>query len=154
MRAAGILILLTSLVAAEEEPPKKDARSLTFDEAIELGLAYNLGLRTARFDALVARLQIEREDSAWDWALDSEFGMGESLTPSRSTLAGADVVDTDTANFALGLTKTFRAGPTLELRWRNDRVFSNSSFNTINRPKYSAISSPTRPRRCAPSDAR
>lgn len=153
-----LLALSTALVWAEDpppadeppadEPPRTDApapdvtskpvrprRSISFEDAIELGLAYNLGLKSARFDALVARFQVAREDARWDWTLDSELGAGESLVPSRSALAGADVVDTDSANFVLGLTKPFRSGATLGLNWRNDRTFSNSTFNTIN-PAY------------------
>ena len=155
----GLLLILAGLVHAqsgdssvsasasaksaptEKATIKKDptqetvARSLKFADAIELGMAYNLGLRGARFDALIARLQVAREDAAWDWTLDSEFGIGESLTPSRSTLAGAGIVESETANFVLGMTKTFRSGPSVGLRWRNDRYFSNSAFNTLN-PAY------------------
>jgi outer membrane protein len=147
MRAiAGFLLLVAGALSAQDVPTpavktdvsvdeKLPSRSLKFADAIELGMAYNLGLRTARFDALIARLQVEREDSAWDWTLDSEFGIGEALTPSRSTLAGAGIVETESANFALGVTKTFRSGPSLGLSWRNDRYYSNSSFNTLN-PAY------------------
>jgi len=135
LRATLVLLLAGSAGAEEGKPEKPPARSVSFDDAIELGLAYNLGLKSARFDALVARLQVARENAAWDWTLDSEFGAGESLVPSRSQLAGADVVDTDSANFVLGVTKSFRSGPALALRWRNDRTFNNSSFATIN-PAY------------------
>jgi len=142
MSRAWLPLLLLAVVARAEgetaPPPAEEAaprRRLSFQDAIELGLAYNLGLKSARFDALVARLQVDREDALWDWSLDSEFGIGETLAPSRSQLAGADVVDTDSANFVLGLTKTFRSGPQLGLRWRNDRTFNNSSFSTIN-PAY------------------
>lgn len=110
-------------------------RRISLADAIDLGLAYNLGIQSARFDALVARLQIARENAAWDWTLDSEVGFADTLTPSRSDLAGADVLDTDSANFVLGVTKTFREGPTLGIRWRNDRTFTNSSFASIN-PAY------------------
>ncbi|MHC4955979.1 MAG: TolC family protein [Planctomycetota bacterium] len=124
-------------VSATPAPPSDQARDrrVTLSDAIELGLAYNIGIKSARFDALVARMQVAREDAAWDWNLDSEFGMSETLTPSRSDLAGAEVVETDSANFVLGLTKAFRDGPTLGLRWRNDRTFTNSSFANIN-PAY------------------
>jgi len=154
MRGAIVFLVLAAsrmAIAAEDDakPAQLPARSATespveaprpfrrisLADAIDLGLAYNLGIQSARFDALVARLQIARENAAWDWTLDSEFGVSETLTPSRSGLAGADVVDTDSANFVLGFTKTFREGPTLGIRWRNDRTFTNSSFATIN-PAY------------------
>ncbi|MHC4941096.1 MAG: TolC family protein [Planctomycetota bacterium] len=137
MLRIGWLLIFALLAHAEEEQEVKEpvVRRISFDDAIELGLAYNLGLKSARFEALVARLQVAREDAAWDWILDSGLEVGESLTPSRSQLAGADIVDTDSANFVLGLTKPFRGGPTLGLNWRNDRTFNNSSFATIN-PAY------------------
>ena len=137
MRTAVLLLALAAVLWADDPVPAESERErrISIADAIELGLAYNLGIRSARFDALVARMQVAREDAAWDWSLDSEFGMAETLTPSRSDLAGADVVDTDSANFVLGLTKTFREGPTLGIRWRNDRTFTNSSFASIN-PAY------------------
>jgi outer membrane protein TolC len=140
MRWIGWVLIFASVLRAEGEADKKEAetppvRRISFDDAIELGLAYNLGLKGARFDALVARLQVARENAAWDWVLDSGIEVGESLTPSRSQLAGADVLDTDSANFVLGLTKTFREGTQIALNWRNDRTFTNSSFSTIN-PAY------------------
>jgi len=143
MRVACVLLALAAVLGADDGPPKPakaaeaddSVRRLTLSDAVDLGLAYNLGIQSARFDALVARLQIARENAAWDWSLDSEFGMSESLSPSRTDLAGADVVDTDSANFVLGFTKAFREGPTLGIRWRNDRTFTNSSFATIN-PAY------------------
>ncbi|MHC4409414.1 MAG: hypothetical protein ACYS0F_10465, partial [Planctomycetota bacterium] len=106
MRWIGWILIFASVLQAEGEADKKQAeappvRRISFDDAIELGLAYNLGLKGARFDALVARLQVARENAAWDWVLDSGIEVGESLTPSRSQLAGADVLDTDSANFVL-----------------------------------------------------
>jgi len=149
---AGTLLVFTAFVAAEEGKPQPAPtqeteaianddplfRRISLADAIDLGLAYNLGIQSARFDALVARLQIARENAAWDWSLDSEFGVAETLIPSRSDLAGAEVVDTDSANFVLGVTKTFREGPTLGIRWRNDRTFTNSSFASIN-PAYDTL---------------
>lgn len=145
MRWIVWLLPLALTARAGDEPPPANgpgdaapaARRLSFKDAVELGLAYNLGLKTARFDALVARLEVAREDAAWDWTLDSEVGAGRTLLPSRSSLAGADIVETDSANFVLGMTKTFRSGPELALLWRNDRSFNNSSFSTIN-PVYDA----------------
>ena len=86
MRATALLLgLLLALSAAllADEPvqtapePEPRQRRISIADAIELGLAYNLGIRSARFDALVARMQVARDDAAWDWALDSEFGMSE-----------------------------------------------------------------------------
>ncbi len=144
MRIPILLFAMAAMLFADEETAPEQqpegagedrVRRIAISDAIELGLAYNLGIRSARFDALVARLQVARENAAWDWSLDSEFGMADTLSPSRTDLAGADVLDTQSANFVLGLTKTFREGPTLGIRWRNDRTFTNSSFASIN-PAY------------------
>jgi outer membrane protein TolC len=110
-------------------------RELTFADAVELGLAYNLGLKSKRFDALIARLDVEEDNAAWDFTLDAGAGGGKTRIPSRSQLEGAQVLEQDNFSYNLGLSKPLRIGPTLGLDWRTDRLFTNSSFSTIN-PSY------------------
>ena len=131
MRAVVALFLLAGLTLGANP----EVREITVQESIDLGLAYNLGLRSSRLGALLERFRVAEEDAAWDPVFTGGVGGGESLSPSRSSLAGADVVDTDSFNFTLGLTKPLRLGPSLGLTWRTDRTFSNSSFSTIN-PSY------------------
>ncbi|MHC4819532.1 MAG: TolC family protein [Planctomycetota bacterium] len=136
---SGWLISLACLLLADGDTPperrEERVREITVREAIELGLAYNLGLKNARLDALIARFDVEAADAAWDPTLTTDVGLTEQLIPSRTQLAGANVVDTDNYNFALGVTQPFRVGPTLGLTWRTDRTFNNSTFATIN-PAY------------------
>ncbi len=110
-------------------------RELTFEEAVDLGLAYNLGLKSKRFDALIARMDVEEQDAAWDTTLGANVEGGETRIPTRSQLEGAQTLETDTFAYGFGLTKPLRIGPTLGLDWRTDRLFTNSSFSTIN-PSY------------------
>jgi outer membrane protein len=130
-----------SVNAPQGEPEGKPdaathpAREVTFDDAVELALAYNLGLKSARFDSLIARLDVEEQDAAWDTTLDGAVGGGETRLPSRSQLEGATVLETDAFSYSLGLSKPLRLGPTLGIDWRTDRLFTNSSFSTIN-PSY------------------
>ncbi|MHC4550375.1 MAG: TolC family protein [Planctomycetota bacterium] len=133
MRRGLCLLALASLALGGDE--EEQVRSLTVREAIELGLAYNLGLKSTRLDALIARLDVEEANAAWDPTLTSNLNVGEQLFPSRTQLAGANVVDTDNLNFVLGIAQPFRLGPTLGVTWRTDRMFTNSAFSTIN-PSY------------------
>ncbi|MHC4931587.1 MAG: TolC family protein, partial [Planctomycetota bacterium] len=119
--------------AAEEAGPPD--RTIDFQEAVDLGLAYNLGLKSKRLEALMARFSVREEEAAWDSTLSADAAGGEFLTPARSDLAGADVVDTDSAHFELGFEKPFRLGPSLGLKWRTDYNFSNSAFASVN-PAY------------------
>ncbi len=135
MRAGLFLLVLLVAPAVAQEEPAPQIRELTYEEALDLGLAYNLGLKSSRIGALVARLSVNESDAAWDPVLTASVGGGETLSPSRSTLAGADVVDADSFNFTLGVNKQFRLGPSLGVTWRTDRSFTNSSFSTIN-PAY------------------
>jgi len=141
VRAVLALLILAGMLPAQEAAPAAEehapppVRELTFMDAVELGLAYNLGLKSARVDALIARLEVGVQEAAWDFTLDSALTGGETLIPARTQLEGATVLDRDDWNFNVGLTKPFRLGPTLGLEWRSDRTFSNSSFNTIN-PAY------------------
>jgi outer membrane protein TolC len=45
------------------------------------------------------------------------------------------VLETDSFAYGFGFSKPLRIGPTLGLDWRTDRLFTNSSFSTIN-PSY------------------
>ncbi|MHC4165133.1 MAG: TolC family protein, partial [Planctomycetota bacterium] len=136
---SGWLLTLACLLLADgETPPERPPeriREITVREAIELGLAYNLGLKNARLDALIARFDVEAANATWDPTLTTDLNIGEQLFPARTQLAGANIVDTDNFNFALGVTQPFRVGPTLGLTWRTDRTFTNSTFSTIN-PAY------------------
>lgn len=136
MKAAGVLMLLAALVSAGDEPVEK---SITFQEAVDLGLAGNLGLKSVRLTALMERLSVDVADAAWDPTLNSSVSGGESLTPSRSSLSGAALVDVDSAAFSLGVTQPTRVGPTLGVEWRSDRTFTNSTFSTLNPAWDSAL---------------
>jgi len=121
--------------AAPPAVAKAPVRELTFEEAVELGLAYNLGLKSARFDSLIARMDVEQQDAAWDATVAGGVGGGETRIPTRSQLEGATVLDTDEFFYSVGVSKPFRIGPTLGLDWRTDRLFTNSTFSTLN-PSY------------------
>ena len=126
----------TSSEQGSEQPRKPPpVVRLSLRDAVDLGLARNLGLRSARLGALMARIDVAIEEAAWDPTFTGVVTGGETQVPSRSTLAGADVVDTDHFNFALGLQKPTRLGPVLGVDWRSDRVFTNSTFSSIN-PAY------------------
>jgi len=131
VRTALALLLIAVWAPAEEVVERK----ISFQDAVDLGLARNLGLKSVRIDALMKRMLVAVEDAAWDTFFSTEVGGGESLTPSRSDLAGAEVLDTDTGLWTMGFTKPFRFGPTLGINWRADSTFTNSSFSTIN-PAY------------------
>ncbi len=139
-RAASALLLLSlapfgPAIGRPEEPAPPAPQGITFLEAVDLALAYNLNLRSARLAALLRRFDIDAADARWDPALEAGANLGETLLPSRDSLAGADIVDIDRAGFSFGVTKPFRLGPSLGLAWRADRSFTNSSFSTIN-PAY------------------
>ncbi len=137
MRALPLLLLLVGIARPDEGTPSPERRrTLTLEEAIDLALAYNLGLESERLGALIARLRVDEQDAAFDAVLAGSLSGGEELTPSRSTLSGAAVLDTDNLKLDAAVTKPLRMGPTLGLAWRSDRTFTNSSFSTIN-PAYS-----------------
>ncbi len=138
MRPLLVLFVLVGLLRAEEpstEAKTPPLRGVTFLDALDLGLAYNLGLESERLTAIVARLKVQEEAAAWDTIFDASVGGGEQLLPARSDLAGATIVDTDNFNFSLGIQQPLRTGGSFGIALRSDRTFTNSSFATIN-PAY------------------
>ncbi|MGQ0612937.1 MAG: TolC family protein [Planctomycetaceae bacterium] len=136
MRTPALLLLLVGLALPDEAAPAPEPRrNLTLEEAIDLGLAYNLGLESERLGARIARFRVDEQEAAFDALLTGSLSGGEELLPARSTLSGATVLDTDNLHLEAGVTKPLRFGPTLGLAWRSDRSFTNSSFSTIN-PAY------------------
>ena len=130
-----LLLLCGAPLAAQEPEPEGFRREITFRDALELGLAYNYGLQSARLRALIQRFSVIVEDAAWDPVVESSIRQDRFSQPTRSQLGGADVLDTDQTNFVFGVTQPLRIGPSLGLNWRTDRTYTNSSFNTIN-PAY------------------
>lgn len=141
MRLAAFGLCLVAVAAAGEEapapatppaPPSGAQRTISFADAIDLGLAYNLGLQSERLAALIERIRVEEADYAFDPTLTASLEGTNEEIPSRSELTGADIVDSQLVNFALGLSKPTRVGPTLGIDWRTDYAFTNSSYSTIN----------------------
>jgi len=150
VKIAALLLLLTGSLAAQDAardaanaepgdappaPTPSRQRPVTISDAVDLALAYNIGLESERLGVLIARLRVDEEEAAWDTVFNSGVGGGEDRIPSRTELAGADVLDTDRFHFNFGLEKRLPVGPTLGVNWRTDRTFNNSSFATIN-PAY------------------
>ncbi|MDH3591708.1 MAG: hypothetical protein OER88_07510, partial [Planctomycetota bacterium] len=66
MRRAVAIVLLAALAGAQDPGAAPPHREISLRDAIELGLAYNLGLRSSRFGALMARLDVDAANAAWD----------------------------------------------------------------------------------------
>ena len=108
-----LLCLIGAPLSAQEPDPRNYQREITFRDALELGLAYNYGLQSARLRALIQRFSVIQEDAAWDAVLESSIRQARISRPTRSTLGGADVLDTDQTNFVFGVTQPLRIGPSL-----------------------------------------
>jgi outer membrane protein TolC len=139
-RAVGERTVSTA-VAGEPEPAElrlKDGQlALTLDEAIELALERNLGLRVQRYGLAQARLGIQQAAGIYDLGLGGSLSSSHDESPASSQLEGAEVQEQDRDSFSLGLAQLVPTGGTLSIGTGATKLETNSLFFTLN-PSYSA----------------
>ena len=92
MRPLLVLFVLVGLLRAEEpstEAKTPPLRGVTFLDALDLGLAYNLGLESERLTAIVARLKVQEEAAAWDTIFDASVGGARTCSQLSSFIASS-----------------------------------------------------------------
>ena len=110
---------------------------LALEDAIAIALAQNLGLRIQRFERAQALFTIEERRSIYDLNANSSLSLEEETQPAASQLDGADIRQTETTVWRLGLDQLVPTGGVASIDWTNSRTESNSVFAQIN-PSFRA----------------
>ncbi len=138
--AADGIAVSTELQPIPDTPEmalKGDTLELTLSSAVEIALQRNLGLVLERYD-FAQTLQREIQEAAiYDLGISADTSSSETASPARSTLAGANVVESTAADFNFGFSQLTSFGGTASLTWRNSRSEDNSSFSNPN-PSFSS----------------
>jgi outer membrane protein TolC len=108
---------------------------VTLKEAIALALVHNPGIAAERLEPTRLRAGVLAEQGRFDPAFAAELESRKSEIPNASALGGTAVsrIDERFANFHL--MKLFRSGTQFSVDFLNDRLDTNSRFNTL-RPQY------------------
>lgn len=109
---------------------------MALEDAIAIALAQNLGLRIQRFERAQALFNIEERRSIYDLNANSTLSLSEETQPSASQLDGADIRQSETTFWRLGLDQLVPTGGVASVDWVNTRSESNSVFAQIN-PSFS-----------------
>lgn len=109
--------------------------NISIKDAISLALENNLDIKIERFNPAIRNAETEKERSVFDPVFTSDLTNSASITPASSELQGAAEINQKTLDFNVGLTQKFLTGAYTELKFTNERIWSNSKFLTTN-PYY------------------
>ncbi len=125
-------VLLFSLPLAAQEPLR-----LSLDEAQEIALANNLGLRSTKMGVLVREQAVAVESARFGRSLGLSLARQSNRSPSFSSLERVATLSSTALSAELGLTQQLTTGGRLGLQFSNRRSSSNAAFNLID-PVYSS----------------
>jgi outer membrane protein TolC len=118
--------------------PGKRAVDLTLAEAIELALANNLSLQSARLAPEIQGYAMEGARAAFSPTFSSTLGYNNSSTQSTSQLDGGIRTTTERSSLNMSLSQTLPwYGARLSTGFNNNRTSTDNAFATRN-PSYSS----------------
>ena len=122
-----------SLTAQQVAASSPQVRRMNADEAVQLALENNLGIRVARIDPQIQDLNIVNARTGWTPSFSTTFQTNSNDAPNQNFLAGAQGSRTSSDQFAssLGVQQVLPWGGNYEVGWDSSRFNSNSSFSTF-----------------------
>jgi outer membrane protein TolC len=131
--------VVRSAPAALVEAPDIEIRDgqlmLSLEDAIVAALRRNLGLQVQRFRREQSFFGIQANQGIFDLNIQSDLNWFEETSPAASALEGADIRQTEGANFDLQLDQLLSTGGVVSFVWNNRELETNSIFTSIN-PSY------------------
>jgi outer membrane protein len=121
------------------QEPGEVLRRLSIDEAVNLAMEQNLGIRIQRFDPGIQDTGISLARSAWAPAFSSTLSKNSNNQPNTSILSGTQQIVT-TGTFAAGASLNQQLpwnGANYSINWNNSRFTSSDPTNTFN-PRLSS----------------
>jgi len=132
MRFLSLLFILSFLLYASIADSEMN---LSIKEAISLALENNLDIKIEGFNPKIRKADTEKERAVFDPVFITDLNNAVSKTPAFSELQGAPEIEQKAFNFDIGIRQRFSTGASTELRFKNERIWSNSRFLTLN-PYY------------------
>ena len=121
--------------------PGETLRRLSIDEAVNLGLEQNLGIKVQRFDPQIQDTGIAQARSFWAPQFSSTVSRASNQQPVVNIFSGTQPSVT-TGQFATGVTlaETLPWGANYTANWNNARFTTTDPTNTFNPRVQSNIS--------------
>jgi outer membrane protein TolC len=129
----------SALTATLETLPGERLRLM---DAVSSAWVFASDARIAEAELAAAEQAVRREKGAFDPELFGTADWGSADTPSASLFAGADVLETQQADFAAGARIRTRIGTEVTASLNSLRLGSNSAFAALS-PEYTSFSALT-----------
>jgi outer membrane protein TolC len=132
--AAQSLVLRPATALDQAAGQAGPVRQLSINDAIQLALEQNLGLRIQRFEPQIADESIVQVKTSWAPVLTSSVSNDNSTSPVGSFLSGAvGKLTNHTTSASVGASQQLPwYGGSYSVAWNNTRSKSNSSFSSPN----------------------
>jgi outer membrane protein TolC len=142
--AAVLLGFTAAGAAAQQAPAPQDAaptRKLTVEDAVQLALENNLGVRVARIDPQIQDLSVALARAGWVPALSTTFQQVSTDSPSNSTLSGGQTgTSSDRFNSNVGVQQALPWGGSYSLGWDSSRTTTTNVFSNFSPQLQSSLS--------------
>jgi outer membrane protein TolC len=116
----------------EQQPPSGPARSMTLAEVVKMALDKNLDIAVERLNPQLFEFSLASLQAAYLPTLSSLVGDQHQTSVPVTLLTGGQQVVTTTATVNGQFTQNLQSGGNLDVRWNNNRVFSNNVFYNYN----------------------
>lgn len=126
---AGLLLSLPALPRGPQQEGSLEPMTLSVEDVVALALKNNIGLRIDTFAEEVQRYTYLGTWGAFDPIASISGSYTDSQQPASSSLAGANVVESDTIGVNAGLLLPFESGGSLNLVYDHQNTSTNSTFS-------------------------
>jgi outer membrane protein len=121
-------------VAAQPQAPSPSTslRRLSMDEATQLALEQNLGIRIQRLDPQIQDVGVMQARSFWSPNFQSSVSRnGQTQQPTSALAGGATTISNAVTSTALGLNQILPWGATYSAAWNSSRATTTNLFSAF-----------------------
>ena len=131
--AAGLLALVLSAAPLEAQPPARQVRRLSMDDAVSLALEQNLGIRSERMNPQIEDVAVANAHGAWVPNFTSSL-LNNSANSQVTSLfsGGANKISDARFSTEFGLNQVLKTGGSYSVALTSSRATSTNIFNNYN----------------------
>ncbi len=124
--------LQNAAAQAAAQPQTESVRRLSIDEAVNLAIEQNLGIRIQRFDPQIQDTGVALARSYWAPNLSSTLTRQAQTQASTSSLSGgAKSIDNGSFATGVGVTQTLPWGGSYTANWNSSRFTTTNLFSSF-----------------------